>query len=338
MAKLVSPVRSPLIRTGKFGNRPPVPIGGGKFADRNHRGVDIRAAVGTPVYPVESGEVVQVRTGWRSRSSPGTIRGSRIFSDPGAGNLVVVRGRSGDIIYCHLNTVHVAVGTRVSTQTLVARSGVTGVTQPHLHVGIWKRVIVAGRTKWVPIDPTPMMPWDGDKFGELKIGQPEKPAPKPVPKPPVKTPEQIEEEELMSAVQELKNYIDQAISEESSRRRADVRGFIHLDLGEDGNLPPEKARHAVLIAPEGILVLQPPAKYGMGQINSIVSGTASNRTDYRWVDPKRWDSPLRTGKFINRVKDSLTMRNYFGDDRQVTVDEAWAWIRRHETIKASQVS
>lgn len=162
---LASPLRTPLIRTGKYGKRGAVDVGSGKVSAATHLGVDVRAAVGTPFYPVEAGVVVQTRTGWQSHSQPGTIRGSRIFTDSIGGNLVVIRGKTGDITYNHAATIAVTVGQQVGPSTQLGTTGTSGGVAPHLHVGIWPR----DRTgKWFAIDPTPLLPWDGDKFEELK--------------------------------------------------------------------------------------------------------------------------------------------------------------------------
>lgn len=172
---LSSPLRIGLIRTGKYGLR--AAGAGGTNASANHQGVDIRAAIGTPVYPLEAGTVVQIRRNWKSHSNPGRIEGSAIFSSSGAGNIIVIRGATGDINYAHLDSVvgSLAVGQRVTTSTRIGASGVTGVVQPHLHVGIHRRVTGGGKTTWVPVDPTPLLPWTGDKFGELKAVAPATP-------------------------------------------------------------------------------------------------------------------------------------------------------------------
>lgn len=171
MALLASPVRTPLglIRTGKFGIR--AAGAGGTDAPANHPGVDIRAAIGTPVYPIAPGTVVEIRRNWRSLTAPGTIEGERIFTAARGGNLVVVRSKVGDVDYGHLNGVaaQLRVGQEVALDTLLGYSGRTGVVEPHLHLGIDVRSFVNGRPVWRPIDPTPLLPWTGDKFGQLTI-------------------------------------------------------------------------------------------------------------------------------------------------------------------------
>lgn len=180
---LASPFRDlPLIRTGKFGIR--APGAGGSTASANHLGVDVRAAQGTPVRPVEPGRVVSIRRNWRSMTSPGSIEGSRIWSDPIAGNLVVVRSKRYDINYTHLLGVpnHIQVGDEVLLDDVIGHSGRTGVVQNHLHVGVFvRRVDTSGKQSWLPVDPTPLLPWDGDKFEELVITPQEPAAPAPAP-------------------------------------------------------------------------------------------------------------------------------------------------------------
>ncbi|QUW18902.1 M23 family metallopeptidase [Agrococcus sp. Marseille-Q4369] len=161
-----SPLRIPLIRTGKYGKRAPVLMPGGKVSANDHEGVDTRAPVGTPVYPVIGGTVIQVIDGWASPSKPGRSYGRSIFRPGGGGNQVVYRGDDGrDHNDGHLSDVLVKPGQRVETGTMIARTGRTGVFAAHLHHGVW---IEHAPNRWRSIDPTPLLPWSGDVFGELK--------------------------------------------------------------------------------------------------------------------------------------------------------------------------
>lgn len=167
-----SPIRTaPLIRTGAFGEREPIKLANGSWSDPSHRGVDMRAAMGTPVFPTIGGEVVQTITGYVNGSRPGTSRGRRIIAPGGAGNVVVIRGDDGrDHVYGHLLEVLVGVGQRVGTGTRVARSGTSGVYAAHLHYGLW---IEYAQNRWRAIDPTLMLPWEGDaldRFEYIKDG------------------------------------------------------------------------------------------------------------------------------------------------------------------------
>lgn len=200
MIALASPVKGGLIRTGKFGLR--AAGAGGTAAGSDHHGVDVRAAIGTKVYPVFSGEVVQIRRHFPNLKN----EGSQIFSARMAGNLVVVRNGDLDANVAHLGGVahDLRTGQRVSTTQVIATSGATGVVQPHVHLGVHRRVRAGGRTVWVPVDPTPYLPWTGDKFGELKTGIPATHNPTPA------TPQAVPEEEIGMFVPNL--YINKSKS------------------------------------------------------------------------------------------------------------------------------
>ncbi|MFP4172449.1 MAG: peptidoglycan DD-metalloendopeptidase family protein [Candidatus Hydrogenedentota bacterium] len=96
-----------------------------------HRGVDVAAESGTPIYPLHAG---QVRfSGWK----------------PGYGNVVIVEhdGRM-DTLYGHNSENFVEVGDEVSENTALGAVGATGhATGPHVHFEVRER----GR----PIDPVP---------------------------------------------------------------------------------------------------------------------------------------------------------------------------------------
>jgi len=168
-----SPVPSiDLIRTGRYGKR--AAGAGGTKASTNHEAVDMRAAVGTPVAAAIGGTVVQTITGWRSSKAPGTSRGRAIFARGMGGNQVVVRGDDGlDHNYAHLSSVGVEVGDRVETGQVIAKSGRSGIIEPHLHYGTWREV---SPNKWVSVDPTMKLPWVGDKLNEYSKIKPKAPA------------------------------------------------------------------------------------------------------------------------------------------------------------------
>lgn len=155
-------------------------------------------------------------------------------------------------------------------------------------------------------------------------------------KTPAKTQDEIEEDEIVSIYDKLTGFISDRIETAESRMRADTRGFITLDMGDDPQGDIVKAAHAVYIGQRGVLVFEPPAKAGTGQIDSHVKGTESKGSDYRLVDQKRPVNRMTSGKFWNNVKDSLTAMNYDGDDRQWTVEEAQAWVAKHEALKAQE--
>ena len=106
-----------------------------------HKGIDYRAAIGTPVVAAVPGVVVHAgkhiyKKGW------GWAFGIHVIID----NDALVDGSAGLWAgYCHLNGVNVTVGQRVRQGQLVGTSGNTGrSTGPHLHFQI-----LASRT-WNP--------------------------------------------------------------------------------------------------------------------------------------------------------------------------------------------
>ena len=94
-----------------------------------HRAIDLRAAVGTPVYAAEDGMVDWVQT-WDGRSTRG---------DQSYGNLVRIRhadynGGKLQTLYAHLKEGKVKYGQAVKEGELIGYSGNTGnSTGPHLH-------------------------------------------------------------------------------------------------------------------------------------------------------------------------------------------------------------
>jgi hypothetical protein len=92
--------------------------------NRTHKGIDLAASVGTPVFATEDGRV--------SWSGPGV-------SAPGiwGGNEVHIDGGSGiQEWFAHLSSMAVKVGDMVRAGQQIALSGNTGITSgPHLHFG-----------------------------------------------------------------------------------------------------------------------------------------------------------------------------------------------------------
>lgn len=87
-----------------------------------HRGLDLRAAVGTPVRPVLAGRV----------RFAGTMRGY--------GNVIWIdHGEDLITVYAHLSEIGVEVLQEVSKATVIGLSGESGnVTGPHLHLEVWR--------------------------------------------------------------------------------------------------------------------------------------------------------------------------------------------------------
>jgi len=90
---------------------------------RQHNGIDIALAEGTPIPPAAPGVVIY--SGHRS----------------GYGNTVLVEHSNGMItLYAHNSRLMVSQGQPVDTDTVIALSGNTGrSTGPHLHFEAWQR-------------------------------------------------------------------------------------------------------------------------------------------------------------------------------------------------------
>lgn len=86
-----------------------------------HPGLDIRAALGSEIYPIKEGVVKQVS-----------------FSRFGYGRWVVVAHNDGDeSLYAHMGKVFVEEGELVSVGTALGEVGLTGrTTGPHLHLEV----------------------------------------------------------------------------------------------------------------------------------------------------------------------------------------------------------
>ena len=86
----------------------------------SHKGTDYRAAVGTPVYAMNTGVVAYI----------GYLRNY--------GNTIVIdHGLGLQTIYMHLSKISVVKGQKVEKGSLIGKSGDTGyVLGPHLHVSI----------------------------------------------------------------------------------------------------------------------------------------------------------------------------------------------------------
>ena len=88
-----------------------------------HYAIDLRAAIGTPIYAPAAGTVTAVYTG-------GTRCGR---------GLSISHANGYSTNYCHLNQVSVSRGQQVSAGCLIGKTGNTGATTgPHLHYAVKK--------------------------------------------------------------------------------------------------------------------------------------------------------------------------------------------------------
>ena len=104
--------------TSYFGNRNQPTAG----ASKNHKGIDIGASKGTPIYASDGGTV--------------TIS---TYSDSAGHYIKIDHGNGMATVYMHCNTRKVKVGDTVAKGQVIATVGSTGIsTGPHLHFGILK--------------------------------------------------------------------------------------------------------------------------------------------------------------------------------------------------------
>lgn len=124
--KLVWPLKKATKITERFGEV--------EQRGRPHKGVDLRAKVGTPVFASGEGEVIDVD--WKS----------------GYGKIVKIRhSKNVKTRYAHLNRILVRKGQKVKQHERIALSGNTGrTTGPHLHFEIL--------IKDNQVDPIPRLP------------------------------------------------------------------------------------------------------------------------------------------------------------------------------------
>ena len=121
------PVESPRV-TSLFGSR----------WGRPHEGIDLTAPIGTPVFAVDTGDVVYAGNAIR-----------------GYGNMIVLK-HTGELmtVYAHNSVLLVKVGDHVETGQRIALSGQSGhATGPHVHFEV--------RRGQVPRDPLPYLPKKG---------------------------------------------------------------------------------------------------------------------------------------------------------------------------------
>lgn len=126
LGRFIMPV--PGIVTMSFGER--------EFVNKKrrgcHRGADFRAAVGTPVRAVNSGEVVFT----------GQLRAF-------GGTMIIDHGQGVHSLYFHLSKFLVPSGTVVSKGEYVAKTGNSGISSgPHLHWGLSVNNVRVNPIQW----------------------------------------------------------------------------------------------------------------------------------------------------------------------------------------------
>jgi|688.fasta_scaffold415025_1 murein DD-endopeptidase MepM/ murein hydrolase activator NlpD len=112
-----NPIKSEYKNIGDFGvTNPTHPTG--------HKGIDIAAEKGTPVYPLTDGVV------------------TKIYNDPKGGLAINIKHDNNyRSYYAHLNSVNVKVNDKVNLNTqigTVGNSGNASGTSPHVHFQVWK--------------------------------------------------------------------------------------------------------------------------------------------------------------------------------------------------------
>ena len=103
------------------------------FKERAHSGFDITADIGTEVHPIMAGTVLL------AEFDGTTTEGFDAFND-GYGNKVEILNEDGRrVVYGHLREILVKQGDKVTTETVIGRTGSSGGSRvPHLHLEIRK--------------------------------------------------------------------------------------------------------------------------------------------------------------------------------------------------------
>lgn len=104
--------------TSHFGHRPSRPAG----SPVHHRGTDIAAATGTPIWAPSGGTVVHAQMGYNG-------------SDRWGNTVVIDHGDGWQTAYAHMHRIDVEVGDTVAAGEQLGQIGSTGAsTGPHVHV------------------------------------------------------------------------------------------------------------------------------------------------------------------------------------------------------------
>ena len=116
-----------------FGKKRTYYIGRKRIRVRHHRGIDYRAARGTPVFAPNHGIVV--------------LTADRVTT---GSTLVIDHGHGVFSLFFHLDSILVEEGARVRSGDKVAEAGSTGIAVgPHLHWGIWVNGTYVNPLDWL---------------------------------------------------------------------------------------------------------------------------------------------------------------------------------------------
>lgn len=99
----------------------------GAYNGKGHNGIDLAAAIGTPIKSSLSGTII-------GTGNTDSVKGCYSF-----GKWVMVKHGNGlNTMYAHLSQISVSTGQQVTTGQLLGYSGETGyATGPHLHYGVY---------------------------------------------------------------------------------------------------------------------------------------------------------------------------------------------------------
>ena len=116
------------------------PVDGGRISayqgdGRGHKGIDIAAPYGTPIYAAESGTVIETGSGWNG----------------GYGNCIRIQHADGNVtLYGHQSSLAVEYGDYVVRGQLIGYVGSTGDSSGnHLHFEVRSNGTYLNPTKWV---------------------------------------------------------------------------------------------------------------------------------------------------------------------------------------------
>lgn len=122
---LGAPVRGGIKVGSDFGERRPPSTKGGNKGSRYHRGVDIKASTGTPLYSAADGKVLQA---YFSKSGGNTV----IIEHPFSGSDKAVQ-----TVYMHMDNMEVKAGQTVTKGQKIGTAGNTGNSGgAHLHYAV----------------------------------------------------------------------------------------------------------------------------------------------------------------------------------------------------------